>query len=356
MGIVGRTPKRDGFCMPARFAPHERTYMAWPHERAYTAWPADAIWRKEPKGIREEIAAIVRAVAQFEPVTLLVRPEDVENARASLGDIDNLDLFETPVDDIWVRDSFPLFVKNEAGEVALVNLPFNGWGGRSPCSADMAAGARLSERLGIRTYDAYMICEGGGISVDGEGTLITTESVMLNANRYLGRTQGDVEGFLREYLGAERVIWLKDGLAEDFFTDGHVDNVVEFIAPGVVLAQTASDRSNPNHEICAENLRRLREAKDAQGRELEIIEMDLLPYTREAEGPHAVVPYVNYYVVNGGIVAPMLGGPMDAEALPMLEALYSDREVVGVPSAAIAHEGGGVGCVTQQQPAGPLAT
>jgi agmatine deiminase len=236
-----------------------------------------------------------------------------------------------------------------------VNLPFNGWGGRAPCTSDMAAGARLSEHLGIRTYDAHMICEGGGISVDGEGTAITTESVMLNANRYLGRTQRDVEQFLFDFLGVEKVIWLRDGLVEDFSTDGHVDNVVEFIAPGVVLAQTAPDESNPNHETCTENLRRLREAKDAKERRLEIIEMDLLPYTREVEGPHAVVPYVNYYVVNGGIVAPMLGGPTDAEALPMLEALYPDRKVVGVPSAAIAHEGGGVGCVTQQQPAGPLA-
>jgi agmatine deiminase len=131
--------------------------------------------------------------------------------------------------------------------------------------------------------------------------------------------------------------------------------VVEYIAPGVVLAQTVRDTQNPNHAICKENLRRLREAKDAKGRKLEIIEMDLLPYTLETDRPRAVVPYVNYYVVNGGIVAPMLGNPEDAEALSMLGKLYSDREVVGVPSSAIAFEGGGIGCVTQQQPAGPLA-
>jgi agmatine deiminase len=347
MGIVERTPLQDGFRMPARFSPHERSYLAW---------PADASWRADLKGAREEIAAIVRAVAKFEPVILLVNPNDVTSADGYLSDIDNLDFFEVPIDDIWLRDSFVVFVKNDAGEVALVNLPFNGWGGRVSCALDMAAGGKLSERLGIRTYDASMICEGGGISVDGEGTLITTESVMLNPNRYLGRTRDDVEQFLLDYLGVEKVIWLKDGLVEDLATDGHVDNVVEYIAPGVVLAQTASDTSNPNHEICKENMRRLREAKDAQGRKLEIIEMDLLPYTREIDGARAVVPYVNYYIVNGGIVAPTLGGPEDAEALPMLEALYADREVVGVPSTTIPFEGGGVGCVTQQQPAGPLAT
>jgi agmatine deiminase len=333
--------------MPARFTPHERTYMAW---------PADVFWRADLKGAREEIAAIARAVARFEPVTMLVNPSDLGSAREQLGELANLDLFEIPVDDIWLRDSFSIFVKNDGGEVALVNFPFNGWGGRVRCEYDMAAGAKLGERLGIRSYDAPMICEGGGISVDGEGTLITTESVMLNRNRYLGRTRADVESFLRDYLGVERVIWLEAGLVEDTYTDGHVDNVVEYIAPGVVLAQTVRDKNNPNFEICRENLRRLREAQDARGRRLEIIEMDLLPYTSDIDGPLAVVPYVNYYVVNGGIVAPMLGGPEDAEARPRLEALYPDREVVGVPSGTIPREGGGVGCVTQQQPAGPLAT
>jgi len=346
MGIVDRTPVQDGFRMPARFSPHARTYMAW---------PADVPWRKDLKGARQEVAALVRAVARFEPVTLLLNPEDVGSARESLGDLAAVDWFEVPVDEIYLRDSFPIFVRNDAGDVALVNLPFNGWGGRIRCRADMAAGARLAERLGIRSYDAPMICEGGGICVDGEGTLITTESVMRNANRYLGRTQRDVERFLRDYLGVETVIWLAQALAEDVETDGHVDNVVEYIAPGVVLAQAVRDQRNPNYDICKENLRRLRRARDAKGRELEIIEMDLLPYTAETEGPRAVVPYVNYYVVNGGIVAPLLGGPDDAAALPVLESLYADREVVGVPSAVIAREGGGVGCLTKEQPVGPLA-
>lgn len=347
MGIIESTPWQDGFRMPARFSPHERSYLAWP-----TVSPA----YPDPQRVRGEIEALVRAISRFEPVTLFVSPGGVDAARKALADLSNVDFFEVEIDDIWVRDSFSIFVKNDAGEVALVNFPFNGWGGRTPCKFDMAVGAKLSERLGIRNYDAPMICEGGGISVDGEGTLITTESVMLNRNRYLGRTQHDVEGFLRDYLGVEKVIWLKNGLVEDLDTDGHVDNVVEYIAPGVVLAQTIRDKSNPNLEICNENLRRLKEAKDAKGRKLEIIEMDLLPYTREPEGPRPCVPYVNYYVVNGGIVAPMLGGPDDAEALPMLESLYADREVVGVPSTAFAYGGGGVGCVTQQQPAGPLAT
>lgn len=347
MGIVERTPRQDGFRMPARFSPHARTYLSW---------PADGYWRLDLQTLRDEIEALVRAVAQFEPVTLFVNPGDADDARKALIDVIGLDFFEVPAEDIWLRDSFSIFVKNDAGEVAMLNLPFNGWGGRAPCRGDMAVGAKLSERLGIRTYDAPMICEGGGISVDGEGTLITTESVMRNPNRYLGRTQHDVEAFLHEYLGVEKVIWLKDGLVEDLATDGHVDNVIEYIAPGVVLAQTVRDKSNPNLEICQENLRRLEEAKDAKGRKLEIIEMDLLPYTREPEPLRTAVPYVNYYVVNGGIVAPMLGNPEDDEALAMLENLYPDRKVVGVPNTAIPHEGGGVGCVTQQQPAGPLAT
>ena len=149
---------------------------------------------------------------------------------------------------------------------------------------------------------------------------------------------------------------------EDEGTDGHSDNVVQFVAPGVALLQTMPDRDNPNFELCKENLRRLREARDAKGRKLEIIEMPILPYTKEIANPNNgsgeptryPVPYVNYYHVNGALIVPMLGGPEDDAALPILEKLHPERKIVPVPSTAMAADGGGVGCVTQQQPAGEV--
>jgi agmatine deiminase len=219
----------------------------------------------------------------------------------------------------------------------------------------MRVGAALADHYGIRLYNAPFICEGGGISVDGEGTLITTEQVMRNPNRYNGLSRNAVENLLHDYLGVERVIWLGLGLVEDAGTDGHADNVVEFIAPGVVLAQTIQDRNNPNYDLCQDNLQRLKKARDARGRKLEIIEMDLLPYTDAVNGDAMPVPYVNYYVTNGALIVPMLGGPEDEKALPTLKNLYPHRKIVAVESTAIALDGGGIGCITQQQPLGRFA-
>ena len=341
-----RTPFADGFRMPARFSPHARSFIAWPTDLSY---------RSNLDRTRAEYAGVIRAVAEFEPVTVILDPNDAAGARAALGGCDNLEVFELPINDAWLRDSGWMFVKNAEGEVALVQFQFNGWGGRNACDLDMRVAERLAEHYGFRLYHAPFICEGGGISVDGEGTLITTEQVMRNPNRYNGMSREDIERLVHDYLGIEKVIWLGLGLAEDSETDGHADNNVEYLAPGVVLAQTVSDPANPNYALCQENLRRLREATDAKGRKLEVIEMERLPYTDPIHGDPMPVPYVNAYVINDALITPMLGGEDDAPAYAELEKLFPGRRIVGVDSTFIALDGGGVGCITQQQPAGPLA-
>jgi agmatine deiminase len=342
----GTTPYQDGFYMPARFSSHERTFIAWPTPMAY---------RRDLVRSRSEYAAVIQAIARFEPVTVIVRPDDARDAAQTVGANTNIDLLEIPINDAWVRDSGWIFVKNDENEMALVQFQFNGWGGRFPADLDMRVGAALADHYGIRLYNAPLICEGGGISVDGEGTLITTEQVMRNPNRYNGLSREAVENHLHDYLGVEKVIWLGLGLAEDEGTDGHVDNIVEYIAPGVVLAQTIRDTSNPNYDLCQENLKRLKNSRDARGRQIEVVEIDILPYTGSADGDSMPVPYVNYYIVNGALVVPMMGGPEDQEVLPILESLYPDREIVPVESTAIARDGGGIGCITQQQPSGAFA-
>jgi agmatine deiminase len=200
------------------------------------------------------------------------------------------------------------------------------------------------------------VMEGGGFTVDGEGTLLTTESVVLNPNRNPGWTRAECERALSDATGAERIVWLEHGLVEDSDTDGHSDNVVQFVAPGRVIVQAAPDRSNPNWGPLRENAERLRRTVDAAGRRLEVIEVPQLPYTEPVDGRRFAVPYVNFYPVNGAIVAPRLEAPGEEEAYATLAAAYAGREIVGVPSLMLAYGGGGVGCVTQHVPAGePLA-
>jgi agmatine deiminase len=344
--VVASTPRVDGLFAPIRTAPHARTFVSWPSN--FNSWGPDTL-----AAAQAEYSAIVAAIAQWEPVTVLADP----GAAPALprGSRHPVEVFETPLDNCWVRDNGPFFVVDGDGGAAVVRGRFNAWGGRSTFGHDALVPVRLAERLGMRCYDAPVVLEGGGISFDGEGTAITTESVHLNPNRNPGVSREMVEQALRECLGVEKVIWLRDGLVEDRHTDGHSDNVVQFVRPGVVLAQMAPDRSNPNWEILSENRARLSGETDAAGRPLEIVELGVLPYVEDERGSYAV-PYTNYYPVNGAIVALELGRPEDETGFAALRALFPEREIVGAPSRLLAIGGGGIGCITQHQPTGrPLA-
>ena len=338
-GQESKTPAADGMFMPARFSPHARTLLTWP--------PAGETALDQ---FRTEVESVAHAIARFEPVTLVVDPSDAGEARSHCGDF--AEILETPVDACWIRDNGPIFVKDREDHVAGVHFGFNGWGGKWSRETVHGMPRRVMEHLRMYRYVTPFICEGGGISVDGEGTLITTEQVMLNPNRYRDMTRADIERALHVWLGIEKVIWLGKGLVEDEGTDGHVDNVVEYVAPGVVLAQTVTDTSNPNYALLRDNLERLRNATDAKGRRLEVIEMDVLPYTTSLEGARYVVPYTNAYVVNGAVIAPRVDPKDDERGFRILEQAYPGREIVPAPSTAQAVGGGGLGCITQQVPAG----
>src|SRR5439155_4078555 len=238
------------------------------------------------------------------------------------------------------------------GRRAGVDFRFNGWGGKFlPCDRDDAMPRALLAGLGIDRFEAPLVLEGGSICVDGEGTLITTEQCLLNPNRNPSLDRDEIESLLGEYLGIEKVLWLSHGLAEDHDTDGHVDNVVSFIAPGRVLVQTVADVSSTNYEPLQENLERLRGFTDARGRRLEAIELDVLP-SAEVRGLPGCVPYTNLYLANGAAIVPVSGDDPDRDdwVLSMLASLFAPREVVPVPGRMLAEGGGGVHCVTQQVP------
>jgi agmatine deiminase len=322
--------------MPAEWAPHERTIMCWPAR--------ESLWRERFAAAEAEYAAVANAIAAFEPVLMTADPRFAAAARRLCGD--GVEVVELPLDDSWARDSGPIFVTDGAGGRAGVQFGFNGWGGKfEPYDDDAAFATRVLDALGVERRDAtHLVLEGGSITVDGEGTLITTEQCLFEEHRNPALSREQIEAELRAQLGAERVVWLGLGLAEDYDTDGHVDNICAFVAPGRVVLQTVTDESNPNFEPCRENLERLREAG------LDVVELPWLPYV-EGEEPAVVVPYTNFYVCNGGLIVPTRGEETDAGALALLESLFPGREAVAVPGETLALGGGGVHCITQQVPA-----
>jgi agmatine deiminase len=322
--------------MPAEWAPHERTLMCWPAR--------ESMWQERFAQAQADHAEVANAIAAFEPVVMAADPRFAAEARRRCGD--GVEVIEIPLDDSWARDSGPIFVTGDGGERAGIQFGFNGWGEKfRPYDDDARFATRVLEWLGEPRRDAtHFVLEGGSITVDGEGTLITTEQCLFEERRNpaLGREQ--IEAELRAQLGAERVIWLGLGLVEDDDTDGHVDNICAFVEPGKVVLQTVTGEANPNYGPCQDNLRRLRDAG------LEVVELPWLPYV-DGEEPPTVVPYTNFYVCNGGLIVPVRGEETDADALALLGSLYPGREAAPVAGETLARGGGGVHCITQQVPA-----
>ena len=329
------TPAQQGLTMPPEWAPHERTLMAWPCRRE--------LWGPALEDARAEYAQTANAIAAFEPLTMVCQnEEDAARARAALTA--GAEILVAPIDDSWLRDSGPIFVFGDDGRRIGVHFGFNAWGGKfPPWDRDAAIGARLVEHLGDALHTAPLVLEGGSIAVDGTGTLLTTEECLLNPNRNPGMAREEIERHLHDLLGARRIVWLGQGLVEDRDTDGHVDLIAAFTAPGEVLLQSAP-QDNPNHERLAAN----RATAEAAG--LRVVDFPVLPYA-EVQGERVVASHLNFYVCNGAVIVPVTGAPTDAEALERIGAAYPGREAVGVPGATIAYGGGGPHCITQQVPA-----
>ena len=336
------TPAADGFAMPPEWAPHARCYISWPCR--------EDLWTGYLEKVKTSYADVAKAINRFEPVTMLTPPSDVSEAHIYLDP--DIEVFEVDLDDSWVRDNGPIFVVSDSGEVALVDFDFNGWGNRySPYNKDNALPASLAKALGIRYYKAPMVLEGGSFYVDGEGTLLTTESCLLNPNRNPHLSREEIENTLADYLGINKVIWLGRGL-HDSVTDGHIDGVACFVRPGVVMAASTNDPSDANYPALTENLDRLRSATDAKGRSIEIIEIPL-PKRHEFEGKHICATYINFYAPNGGIVVPVCDDPNDETALDVFRETFPNRKVVGVNTVFIGLGGGSIHCITQQRPLTP---
>jgi agmatine deiminase len=327
--------------MPAEWTPHERCLMAWPTR--------PELWHGQYEAATAEYAAVAQAIARFEPVLMVAAPGSGDDTRRQCGP--TVEVIELPIDDSWLRDSGPIFVLGPDGARTGVDFRFNAWGERFfPYADDDRLPERLLAHLGIPCQRVEMVLEGGSITVDGEGTLITTEQCLLNPNRNPGWSREQIEETLRRALGVEVIIWLPYGLAEDSVTDGHVDGVCAFVRPGAVLLQTVTDRSDPNRDRLEANRRVLQQSPDAAGRPIEVLEM---PYLGHAEvgGRRVRVPSLNFYIANGAVIAPTAGMSTDEAVLARIAEVLPDHEVVPVPARVIGFGGGGVHCITQQVPA-----
>ncbi len=337
------SPAEAGYKMPAEWAPHTRTWMAWPpdgylRERGH---PAAAAW-----------AAVANAVARFEPVTMLVDPELEAEARGRLDP--GIDVVGRVLDDGWMRDFGPSFVVDASGGLGAVAWTFNGWGAQpwARWDHDAAVAPFVATRTGARLFQSRLVNEGGGLCVDGAGTVLVTESVQLDPRRNPGWSRAEVEAELRAQLGVTTVVWLASGLTADmrgYGTNGHIDLLAAFARPGLVLVHRQPDPRHPDHAVMAENLERLSQATDAAGRPFELVEITA-PDSDELND-HS---YINFSFVNGALVLCLFADTVaDAEAMATFARLFPERRLVSVDARPLFAKGGGVHCITQQQPATP---
>lgn len=337
--VRGRTPVDDGYSWPAEWEPHEACYVSWPN-RADT-------WKGRLEHARRAYAEVVRAILGFEPVIVLCPPDALPDARERLPR--EVEIQPTELDDSWIRDNGPIFVRSRDGELAAVRFRFNGWGNRyPPYERDAAVPQVIAGRLGLPVYASSLVAEGGALAGDGKGTVVTTESCLLNPNRNPGLGKESVEAELHAFLGASRTLWLRKGIAATQ-VDGHVDALAAFARPGVLLAASAPDPMDENHRTFAENRERLLSETDARGKPLEVVELPS-PRPLSLDGHRLAATYMNFYIANGGIVAPQFGDPSDGPALEVLRSTFPRHEVVGVRCNSIAIGGGDVHCITQQLP------
>nr|WP_314572452.1 agmatine deiminase [uncultured Pseudomonas sp.] len=364
MTTLDSTPRADGFHMPAEWAPHTQTWMLWPER------PDN--WRLGGKPVQAAHVALAKAIARFEPVTVGVSAGQYDNARARL-DVPNIRVVEISSDDAWMRDTGPTFVVDHGGEVRGVDWAFNAWGGflgglYAPWNRDEQVASKVLDMERCQRYHTHgFVLEGGSIHVDGEGTLITTEECLLNRNRNPHLDRGQIERILADHLAVEKIIWLPDGLFNDE-TDGHVDNFCCYVRPGEVLLAWTDDVSDPNYPRCQAALQVLQNSVDAKGRALVVHKMPipgpLYATQEECDGVDLVAgsqerhpsvrlagSYVNFLIVNGGIIAPSFDDPLDGEAQALLQKLFPEHEVVMVPGRELLLGGGNIHCLTQQQPA-----
>ena len=360
---LSSTPKADGFYMPSELAEHKCTYLLWPER------PDN--WREGAKPAQKAFREVVETIAKYEPVVLGVNQSQYSHV---LGmNMENVIVVEISNNDSWIRDTGATMVVNDKGEMRAVDWGFNGYGGLVngiyfPWDLDDMIAAKMAN---IEKVDRYrtddFVLEGGSIHSDGEGTLLVTEETLLDEGRNPGKSKEEIEKYLLDYCGAEKVLWLPYGVYKDEDTNGHVDNICQFVAPGKVVLAWEDNEDDPQHERSVKDLEYLESVTDAKGRKLEVVKIHVphpITITKEEsegvdvvegtfprnEGDRLPASYINYYNCNGAIILPVFNDPHDVDAVKTLSELFPDRVIEPIYAREILLGGGNIHCITQQVP------
>jgi agmatine deiminase len=352
-----QTPRELGYRMPAEWEPHEATWLAWPHN------PED--WPGKFQAIPWLYAEIVRLLSARERVHLLVQNEKEQRRATSIlerahANLNNVIFHQWPTDRVWTRDSGPIFIRNQEGQVAITNWHFNAWAKYPDWHLDDQIPARASELLSLPEWQPVidlkgqprrLVLEGGSIDTNGLGVMLTTEECLLSEvqQRNPGVSRDQLERAFRDYLGIDQVIWLGRGIAGDD-THGHVDDITRFVGPSTILTAVESNPKDANHEPLAENLQRLREVRTRDGKQFDLVELPL-PRPVVFRNQRLPASYANFYIANGLVLVPTFHDPNDRIALGIIADAFPDREVIGIHAVDLVWGLGTLHCMTQQQPA-----
>lgn len=359
--VINSTPKSDGFYMPAEYAPQKRVWMIWPKR------PDN--WRLNAEPAQKAYANVAKAISEFTPVIMLVDENQIENARNILDEC--VEVIAIPSDDAWVRDCGPSFIVNKDGNKRAVSWEFNAWGGLVdglyyPWDNDNAIAEEICKIADVDFYKTEgFVLEGGSFHVDGEGTVLTTEMCLLSEGRNPKLNKEQIEDMLEEYLGCDKVLWLKDGIDPDE-TNGHVDDVACFVAPGEVACIYTDDVNDPFYKTAIENYNALCNMTDARGRRLKVHKVctpknkvlldgadtiKKVPGTvPRKDGDLCIASYLNFLITNDGVIVPQYGDENDKLALDQLKEIFPNKQVVGVYTREVVYGGGNIHCITQQEP------
>jgi agmatine deiminase len=336
------TPRQAGFHMPAEWASHEATWLAWPSH--------PDLWADHLEPARRAVVCLAQAVAAGERVEVLTLDAESEaEARAAMGSA-RVRFHRVPFGDIWLRDTAPIFLVDEAGALGSVRFSFNGWGGKYVLEHDDRVGERIAAlRSEARAFAMPFVLEGGAVEVDGDGTVLTTRQCLLRGQRNGATPEPEVERMLCDALGCQKVLWLEDGLRNDH-TDGHVDTLARFVRPGVVVAMESRASDDPNANVLRALLAELESMVDARGRRLEVVRIPSPGLITDGGGRVVPASFVNFYVANACVVVPTYGSRFDEEAVRLIGSLFPGRAVIGVDARAVLSGGGAFHCITQQEP------
>lgn len=344
-GEPSRAPSGVGWRMPAEDVEHERTWMCWPSRTD--------VWGDSLPDVQDAIVRIALAISVFEPVTMLAPAEELAAVEAFVDGAD-VKVIDAPVDDLWARDTLPCFLVGEvdgAPALAAGRVAFNGWGDKQVYEGDAQLAGIVAQLLEIELIDSGITGEGGGLEVDGGGTVMAAKSSWVNDNRNPGMDQDEIGAILLDLLGAERMIWV-DGLAGADITDGHIDTLARFVDEATIVVDrpAVDDPDDPWVAVAERTSAQVTEASTVDGEPYAVVEM-VQPREIRGTGDEFLPTYMNYYVCNGAVIAPEFGDTdADEAAFAILAELFPERTIVLLDIDALAGGGGGIHCATQQQP------